>query len=515
MKRSIALLVMTFFASCSAKNGPTLPQLQDGVCSLSQDRCTIGRPSNTGDTSSPYEWVCLGINGGANASCSRRITIRGTNDRFFAGENNLATRVNAAGPLKGKLVIADPTAHDEGEITHAKGMKSIVTTMGVPEESLVVTTRGDFFGKEDQWRKIWKETLVVGHPSAFAMYLSTRRVDSHIKGHDFLHVAAAGNTYQDEEMGSRNFWYPEHPHWQQNAGAFENAFEAFATGKLILATFAEVNYTQDTVTEHLDSVRCGMAKEYCYSVRRPYRLTGTSSATSALSALAFYLSQLWDSPQEVVHVLNICAEDIGEPGVDEAYGRGLVSVVCDTVRDREVQVVAQSMQVTSDTSPILNRMARNGAPGEVRGFAPFFSVDGWNTEVMTGHLGGELSTETVDLFLSAGSSYWPLGVQSSLLHNARTPFVEFGTKRTVLEGTHYQIALLGTYGYSGQEGMSARVGHVGTQYRHRLESGTILLQIGYRQVRGTVGIPGHREAGAEPAPFTDGNPEISISFTLQ
>ena len=492
------------------------------MCSLLQDRCRIGKPANTGDTSSPYEWVCLGVDGGSNASCSRQTARPVWEDWYFAGENNLVTRVNAAGPLKGKLVIADPTAPhiDESERIHAAIQKRIATNIGVPEESLIVTTLEDFFGEEDQWREVREETLVVGHPSGFAFDLSTHDLNT-IKRHDFLHVAAAGNISLPE-IGSRDFWYPEHPWWQQNDGAFEDAFEAFATGKLILATYGTLDLEQGTVTENPWTVRCGMAMEFCYSVPKHalerserYQGTGTSSASSALSTLAFYLSQLWDSPQEVVHVLNICAEDIGEPGIDEKYGRGLVSVVCDTVRDREVQVVAQSMQVTSDTSPILNRMARNGAFGETPGFTPFFSVNGWNTEVMTGHLGGELSTEPVDLFLSVGSSYLPLGVQSSLLHNARTPFVEFGTKRTVLEGRHYQLALLGTYGYSGQESMSARVGHVGTQYRHRLESGTILLQIGYRQVRGTVGIPGYREAGAEPAPFTDGNPEISISFTLQ
>lgn len=137
---------------------------------------------------------------------------------------------------------------------------------------------------------------------------------------------------------------------------------------------------------------------------------------------------------------------------------------------------------------------------------------------MTGHLGGEISVQDTDVFLSAGTGYLPLGIRSSLVPVARTPFMEFGTKRAVFTKENHQVSLLGTYGYSEGDSFSARVGQMGAQYRYELNTlntGVLSLQVGHRLVRGTVGIPGHREAGAAPVPFVDGNPEVRFSFMLR
>ena len=147
-------------------------------------------------------------------------------------------------------------------------------------------------------------------------------------------------------------------------------------------------------------------------------------------------------------------------------------------------------------------------------FKPFYAVRGRDIGTMTGHLGGQFSLKGTDLLVSGGADYTPFGVYSSLLYTARTPFVEFGTKRNLFSHGSHTVFLLGGYGYSDGSGMSAHVGHLGTLYERLFSSGTLSLHAGYQQVRGSIGIPGHREAGAEPVSFVSGNPEVRFSFSL-
>ena len=512
-----ALCLMFFWAGCAGRGKPYTPDLspRDAQCHDRRDRCLVGTPSNTGDTKAPYEWTCLGRHGGANASCSRPTASFAPADRFFAGEANFVNRVKAAGPLRGKLVI-DGNEEDR----HGIYMKQIVTDIGIPEENLVVTSTGDDFFFQDEWKGIRDQALVIGHPNTRALELGELDI-SLMKEYDILHVAATGNNQLGDTVVGYDLWYPEHPWWESHS--WENSFKGFATGKLIIATFATVDERGNVSRSFSPNdpnapVRCGLAMEYCYSVPQLYPhvrdrgWNGTSSASSALSALSFYLFQLWETPQEVVGVLNVCAEDVGEPGIDEEYGRGLVSVVCDTVRDREVRVVTQSLQVSS-VSPVFDEMTQRSAPSVP--FRPFFSLDGTNPETMTGHLGGEISVQDTDFYLSAGTGWSALGIHSSLLPFARTPFMEFGTRRAVFTAENHRLFLLGTYGYSGGDSFSARVGHVGTQYQYGWNFGVLSVQVGHRLVHGTVGIPGHREAGAAPVPFVDGNPEVRFLFTLR
>ena len=142
-------------------------------------------------------------------------------------------------------------------------------------------------------------------------------------------------------------------------------------------------------------------------------------------------------------MLNVCAEDVGEPGVDEEFGRGIVSVVCDTVQNREVGVVADSMKMYN-ASPVLTQMTGNYVAtrpvpqslsalpelSPVR-FRPFYAIRGHDLRTVTGHLGGQFSVKRTDLFVSGGADYAPLGVRSSLLYAARTPFMELGARRVL------------------------------------------------------------------------------------
>ena len=283
---------------------------------------------------------------------------------------------------------------------------------------------------------------------------------------------------------------------------------AFATGKVIIAKYAKRDHLTGTVSAYKGNVKCGLAKEYCYSL---FGGVGSSFASVQLGSLTFYLSQLWETPQEVIGVLNVCAEDVGEPGIDEEFGRGIVSVVCDTVQNRERGVVADSVTVL-EASPVMAQMTAPGsAPG---GFRPFYSFRGYSAETAAGYVGGRFSGGRTDFFMSGGAGYAPLGVYSSLLRGARRPFVEFGSKRSLFSRGPHAVFLLGAYGYGGGSGLSAHTGHLGARYERRFVAGVLALDAGYRRLRGRVGIPGHREARAEPVLFTDGEPEVKVFFSL-
>ena len=283
------------------------------------------------------------------------------------------------------------------------------------------------------------------------------------------------------------------------------------TGKVLLAKYALQN-SDGTIVPYEGNVKCGTVMEYCYSILAPEGQDwGTSGASANLSALTFYLFQLWNTPEEVVGVLNVCTEDIGEPGIDEEFGRGIVSVVCDTVQGRERGVVADSM-VVSGVSPVMAHMT--GTQPVLNGFRPLYAFRGSSSETATGYLGGQFSGGGTDLFVSGGADYAPFGVYSSLLRSSRKPFVEFGSRRSVFSRGAHTVFLLGAYGYGGGSGLSAHTGHLAARYERRFVSGVLSLHAGYRQIRGRVGIPGHREANAEPVLFTDGHPEVTFLFSV-
>lgn len=534
------LCTALLLAGCAGKT-TSMPEImpemppENGQCGIVQDTCRLGTPSGTGDTTPPYGWMCLGLRGGTNDSCSVP-TARIEEDEVFAGQNALEEKVKAAGPLRGLLTIGDFTVdHPNCDPVwcHAHLMKRYALEMGIPEENLHVTPLvglHQLFGG-DYNPTVPKETLVFSFPVRWAGDVLDVELDI-LKRHDFLVVTSAGNT----ENNNRDLWEPSHPWWLGRR--WENAMKAFATGKVILAKYAKRG-DDGTIVPLDENVKCGEAKEFCYSILTPVprwcmdgtchnQDLGTSGASVNLGALTFYLFQLWDTPQEVVGVLNTCAEDVGEPGIDEEFGRGIVSVVCDTVRNRERSAVSSSLNVFN-ASPVLTQMAGGGESRQLvpqslaatsrslpvaAWFRPFYAVRGHDLETVTGHLGGQFSLRGTDLFVSGGADYSPLGVRSSLLYSGRTPFMEFGSRRTLFARNGHRIALLGAYGYSSGNDLSAHVGHLGARYEQALGAGLLALHVGYRQVRGHVGIPGYREAGAEPVPFVSGDPEVRLSFSV-
>ena len=417
------------------------------------------------------------------------------------------------GPLQGTITVFDPSVStsDGNHGPHAGLVTDAIRSVGVPLENILLlnpdVTHPVNFLTDDEWLKSRKETSVVIHPTAWATS-TNRRLPLLIAQHNMLVVAAAGNSYT---FGNRDLWYPEHSEWKGRPGQWESAFEKFATGKVILAVYVERDH-QGRVIPSPNSVRCGLAKEYCYSVRHMRGNRGTSFASSRLGALTFYLFQLWDTPQAVVGVLNECAEDVGEPGLDEEFGRGVVSVVCDTVRNREQRAVSSSVQTSYSASPVLSEMlAPSGIPLHTPAVPVFYAL---NPYTGTGHVGKQFSIGENDLFLSGGLSPMPLGIRTFLHHGYRVPFMEVGTRHPLYERDGHRFSLLSTYGQGAEDGFSVHAGHLGVRYELTFPSGTFSLHTGYRLANGRLGLPGYRLVGATPVPFTIIAPETSLLLSL-
>ena len=101
---SVALCGVLALSGCGSKKTFTFARGPvNGLCDTVQDRCLKGTPAGTGDNSPPYEWTCLGRNGGVNDSCSVP-TAAIAEGEFFAGQGDLVERIRSAGPSSGKTV---------------------------------------------------------------------------------------------------------------------------------------------------------------------------------------------------------------------------------------------------------------------------------------------------------------------------------------------------------------------------------------------------------------------------
>ena len=109
-----------------------------------------------------------------------------------------------------------------------------------------------------------ENTLVFSFPNtAFIGGVSKENLGI-IRGNNFLVVAAAGNTETSDNR--RDLWYPDHPTWKSGVVEWENSFVTFATGKVILAKYADRDENNGNIIPNEHNVKCGMAKEYCYSI---------------------------------------------------------------------------------------------------------------------------------------------------------------------------------------------------------------------------------------------------------
>lgn len=146
------------------------------------------------------------------------------------------------------------------------------------------------------------------------------------------------------------------------------------------------NRAGDAAAWYLVAPGVGIASTYPND--RYVAMSGTSMATPAVSAAAALLMQRWPSlrADQIATILLVTATDLGAPGIDAVYGRGLLNVekalqpigalVTTTYNGKAINVLAGSVQPSSATS----RLWQLAASGQLRvvgldDFERDFSVD--------------------------------------------------------------------------------------------------------------------------------------------
>ena len=281
---------------------------------------------------------------------------------------------------------------------------------------------------------------------------------------------------------------------------YNNALASRKTGKVIAATSATEIEDGDIIPSEA-VVQCGDIAEWCFTVL-PDRYTSGSSAR--LAAMSFYLAQLYPTAEEIVETLNTCAIDIGEPGIDREFGRGLANIVCGPVLEKELEA---AMQITSMTahSPALERMLVSEEKEDC-GCVSFFSSVTRGLGTTVGHVGVSLA-EGVTLL--AGRGFAPIGVETSLFAQTNL-FAEIGYKRSFLKN---RVSLIAAHSVQWGD-TSAHISRLGLQYAKQTGRYHAGVYAGYRHARIAVGLPGYKAANTHKVSFTRGAWEMRFALSV-
>ena len=325
---------------------------------------------------------------------------------------------------------------------------------------------------------------------------------SRIAENNILFVIGAGNTYLTE--GDRDMWNAGHLFWQGSNGvrAYNNALATFNTGKVVAATSAIETEEGDILADE-ELVKCGDIAEWCFTVLPN---TYTSGASARLSAMAFYLAQLYPTAEEIVETMNACAIDIGEPGIDREFGRGVANIICGPVLVQELKAAMQISSVTAH-SPTLERML--SSEKEDCGCVSLFSSVSHGFGTTVGHVGMSLSGGITVL---AGRGFAPIGVESSLFGGTNL-FTEIGYKRSLFKKRDHRASLVATHSMQWGD-TSANISRIGLQYAKQTNRYTAGVYAGYRHARIAVGLPGYKMANASKVSFTRGAWEMRFNLAI-
>lgn len=365
-----------------------------------------------------------------------------------------------------------------------------------------------------------------------------------------LFVGAAGNRSlvapPDAWDATRDLYVPDNPVWALNDetwapgedrpshpfdghSSYAEVLATLATGKAVVAVWADVD-ADGKIVPDIHSVRCGSARDGCFSVvvppeRRGSGSLGTSLAAPRLGAAAYYVFQLWDRAEDVVDVLAECAIDVGEPGVDNEFGRGLVNVDCPTVAAREVRAATASVQ-TAMRSPLLDlaapapagrqsvalAMRRAGEEGQPT-LRDFFAPGLFQSERYVA-VGVTVPLGKVEARGVYGLGAVPLGVSSTLVPASRSAFFEVGLNREVLRFGDHAVSLVGLYGETA-DAMDSAATRLGIRHEWRGERATFSMYVGALRAEGEVGVPGHTEVDRGRVSVRDSSAELRARYRVR
>lgn len=251
------------------------------------------------------------------------------------------------------------TIGDNPESSHGKLMQRyIVYHAGISEENTVFFSR---FGYSGGWRrpinmglpelmlqqqeKLRLATRVAHLP--VLLPLKSREDLPAIQANNILFVVGAGNV-KESWNGDRDLYNINNARWSHDdpyrnrlyKESYQAVLEIRNTGKVISATSSVLTETGE-IEPGLGVVKCGDIKKSCFTITPE---TGTSATSAYLAAMSFYLAQFWETPEEIVKVLNECAVDVGEPGIDREYGRGVANLLCPRTLKKEIEVVSKYLE---------------------------------------------------------------------------------------------------------------------------------------------------------------------------
>ncbi len=173
-----------------------------------------------------------------------------------------------------------------------------------------------------------------------------------------LIVAAAGNDH------ARN---PDWPARFAKEGWAGNQIIAVGAVDAANRIASYSNHAGDTAPWFLVAPGSGIVSTY--PGNQYATMSGTSMATPMVSAAAVLVKQLWPSlsAEQIATILFVTATDLGAPGIDPVYGRGLLNidkalqpigaVISTTLNGKRINVLAGSVQPSAATSMLWNLAA--------------------------------------------------------------------------------------------------------------------------------------------------------------
>jgi len=481
----------------------------------------------------------------------------------------------------------------ESVLTHPDAIEELIASGGVEaidEELKQLGTAPKTFLTRGTWKAHRERTKVVVMP--FGPVFNQPGDGSLIARHNIVFVASIGNVIADENRpfdkdGFVRNWYT--PGWcsdresverltgsgnvycdllndGQLARIFQNLREA--QGKALYATWGDIKNGE--VVSYPFAVSCGEAKNDCFTVILPPEhrgrkiesfddmaqyAVGTSFASPALGSYLFYLSQLWDDAGEVRRVLNECAIDVGKPGIDREFGRGVPSADCPQVAKKEraaarasVSLDMRSPLMNAQNAVILGSAARskNGITPSQRGPGTYTRVslafhyarprgrartpvrfsfassaqqevvpDIYLAEDILGAGLTKRFTTGESISLSFGQGYDTLAVSSSLTGPRRwKSFMEVSVRKPLLVRRDMLVELSGSYGRANDE-MRIRVFRAGLRSVYREGNRSVAFGLEYARASGSLGIPGYRDVGRSMVPFVRKSFATAVSYRLE
>lgn len=251
---------------------------------------------------------------------------------------------------------------DRPESRHGMSMKEVITDMRIPEESLVFF---ETLGGSGNWRRpinLGLPKLMLQNHEQLRLAAKVAHIPYRfvlksaedlpiIEANNILFVVSGGNM-ANSWGGDRDVYNINHIIWShddpERDRLYKESYRALLkirnSGKVISATSALTTGT-GKISPFRSVAKCGESKETCFTIV-PAQFT--SPASAGLAAMSFYLAQFFETPEKIIEVLGACAIDVGEPGTDREYGRGIANLLCPQVLKKEIEVVSAHLGETEE-----------------------------------------------------------------------------------------------------------------------------------------------------------------------